>query len=50
MFAFFPLAVAVANIVALQDRIVHLPAFVTPSAGGAGFAELVDHLLAQRVR
>jgi HAD superfamily hydrolase (TIGR01484 family) len=50
MFAFFPLAVAVANIVELQDRIAHLPAFVTPSAGGSGFAELVDHLLAQRVR
>jgi hypothetical protein len=46
MFAFFPLATAVANIVALQDRIIHLPAFVTPSEGGEGFAELVDHVLA----
>jgi hydroxymethylpyrimidine pyrophosphatase-like HAD family hydrolase len=48
MFAFFPLATAVANIVELQDRITHLPAFVTPSRGGEGFAELVDHILEQR--
>ena len=48
MFAFFPLATAVANIVELQDRIEHLPAFVTPSSGGEGFAELVDHILSNR--
>jgi len=48
MFAFFPLATAVANIVELQDRIAHLPTFVTPSRGGEGFAELVDRILEQR--
>jgi len=48
MFAFFPLATAVANIVELADRIEHLPAFVTPSRGGEGFAELVDHVLRGR--
>lgn len=48
MFAFFPLATAVANIVELQHRLKHLPAFVTPSPGGEGFAELVDHVLDRR--
>ena len=48
MFAHFPLAAAVANIVELQDRIEHLPAFVTPSVGGEGFAELVEHILSNR--
>jgi HAD superfamily hydrolase (TIGR01484 family) len=48
MFAFFPFAAAVANIVEMQDRLVHLPAFVTPSPGGVGFAELVDHILRHR--
>jgi HAD superfamily hydrolase (TIGR01484 family) len=48
MFAFFPLATGVANVADLADRIGHLPAFVTPSRGGAGFAELVDHVVARR--
>lgn len=48
MFAFFPLAAAVANIVEMQERLVHLPTFVTPSRGGYGFAELVDHILCER--
>ena len=48
MFAFFPLAAAVANIIEMRHRLVHLPAFVTPAAGGQGFAQLVDHVLAHR--
>ncbi len=48
MFAFFPLATAVANIIDLRDRITHLPTFVTPSCGGEGFVELVNHILRNR--
>jgi HAD superfamily hydrolase (TIGR01484 family) len=45
MFAFFPHAVAVANIREFADRIVTLPAYVTTGVAGAGFAELADFLL-----
>ena len=48
MRAFFPNAVGVANIRHFLSRVQHPPAFVTPSEGGAGFAELVDALLAAR--
>ncbi|SLN32771.1 HAD-IIB family hydrolase [Oceanibacterium hippocampi] len=48
MFAAFPHAVGVANVAAFADRIAALPAYVTPSAGGAGFAELVATLLSAR--
>ncbi len=46
MFAYFPNAVGVANVRAFADRIATLPAFVTRSQAGAGFAELADFLLA----
>jgi hypothetical protein len=46
MFAFFPHAVGVANVRAFADRIATLPAYVTVSEAGAGFAELADFLLA----
>jgi HAD superfamily hydrolase (TIGR01484 family) len=46
MFAYFPHAVGVANVAAFADRIPTLPAYVTTRAGGEGFAELVDWLLA----
>jgi hypothetical protein len=49
MFAFFPLATGVANVADLADRMASLPAFVTVRRGGAGFAELVDHVLDRRV-
>jgi hypothetical protein len=45
MFAFFPLAVGVANMRAFADRIPTLPAYVTRAEGGAGFAELAAFLL-----
>jgi hypothetical protein len=46
MFAFFPLSVGVANVRRFDGRLAHWPAYVTPSEGGAGFAELARHLLA----
>ena len=46
MFAFFPNAVGVANVREFADRIATLPAYVTQAEAGAGFAELVDFLLA----
>ena len=48
MFAYFPNAVGVANVHEMADLIGTMPAWVTPSAGSAGFAELADALLAAR--
>jgi HAD superfamily hydrolase (TIGR01484 family) len=48
MFGFFPNAVGVANVRDFVDRMTALPQWVTPSPGGAGFAELADALLAAR--
>ena len=48
MFAFFPNAVGVANVLAHRERIKVLPAWLTPSAAGQGFVELAQHLLAAR--
>lgn len=45
MFGYFPHAVGVANIRAFAGRLAHEPAYVTVAAAGAGFVELVDHLL-----
>jgi HAD superfamily hydrolase (TIGR01484 family) len=44
-FAAFPRSVGVANVRRFADRLLHPPGFVTRAEGGAGFAELVDHLL-----
>lgn len=44
-FEAFPRSVGVANVRAFADRMLHPPTFVTEGEGGAGFAELVDHLL-----
>jgi len=46
MFAFFPNAVGVANVREFAGRMSSLPGWVTQRAGGAGFAEMVDVLLA----
>jgi HAD superfamily hydrolase (TIGR01484 family) len=46
MFEFFPFAVGVANIRAFAGRLAAFPAYVTEGESGAGFAELVDRLLA----
>lgn len=48
MFGWFPNAVGVANVLRFQDRMPALPAYVTPSEGGAGFVELVDAILEVR--
>ena len=45
MFAYFPNAVGVANVRGFADRMASLPAYVTRSEAGAGFAELADFLL-----
>jgi len=46
MFAFFPNAVGVANVVPFLDRIATPPAYVTIGEGGAGFVEVAEQLLA----
>ena len=48
MFGFFPNAVGVANVRDMADLMTVLPAWVTPSRGSAGFAELADALLSAR--
>ena len=48
MFEFFPNAVGVANVREMAALMRHLPAWVTPSAGSHGFAELVQSLLSAR--
>ncbi len=48
LFAYLPHAVGVANVAAFAERMCALPAYVTPSRGGAGFAELAQALIAAR--
>jgi HAD superfamily hydrolase (TIGR01484 family) len=48
MFDFFPNAAGVANVRDMADLMTVFPAWVTPSRGSAGFAELADALLAAR--
>ena len=45
MFEHLPLSVAVANIRRFVPRLRVLPAYVTPSERGRGFAEVVQRLL-----
>jgi HAD superfamily hydrolase (TIGR01484 family) len=45
MFAFFPNAVGVANVLEMADLMSDFPKWITPSAGAAGFAELADALI-----
>jgi HAD superfamily hydrolase (TIGR01484 family) len=45
MFEFFPNSVAVANIRRFAGALSAAPKYVTRAASGAGFAELVEHLL-----
>ena len=45
MFGFFPNSVGVANVKVMADLMSELPAWVTPSAGAAGFAELACALI-----
>ncbi|HVO32001.1 MAG TPA: HAD-IIB family hydrolase [bacterium] len=48
MFAHFPVSVGVANVREFADRITRPPAFIAARAGGEGFAEIVDTVLARR--
>ena len=48
MFGFFPNAVGVANVRDMEELMTALPAWVTPSRGSRGFAELAEALLAAR--
>lgn len=45
LFEYFPLSVGVRNIDAFASKLCFSPRFVTASAFGAGFSELVNHLL-----
>jgi HAD superfamily hydrolase (TIGR01484 family) len=48
LFAFFPNAVGVANVLAQRSRLQAMPGWVTRSAAGQGFVELAEFLLAAR--
>lgn len=48
MFAFFPHAVGVANVVDFAERLQVKPRYITKARAGAGFAELADALIAAR--
>ena len=48
MFAAFPLAVGVANLLPQLDRLGHRPRWLTAADHGEGFIEFADHLLAAR--
>lgn len=48
MFAFFPHAVGVANVMPYKAIMAHLPRYVTQAPGGDGFAELARALLEAR--
>lgn len=48
LFAALPLSFGVANVLDFSGRIETMPAFVTPSRGGAGFAEFASALLAAK--
>jgi len=48
MFDFFPHAIGVANIRDFEDSLSALPAYVTPSRGGRGFAEVAKALIFAR--
>jgi len=48
LFGYFPNAVGVANVREFDGRLEHGPKYVTRSAGGAGFSELVDFLLSAK--
>ena len=48
MFGFFPNAVGVANVRDMEELMTKLPAWITPSRGSHGFAELAEVLLAAR--
>jgi HAD superfamily hydrolase (TIGR01484 family) len=48
MFAYFPHAVGVANVMEMADLMTDFPAWITESAGAAGFAEIAEALIPTR--
>ncbi len=48
MFRFFPHSIGVANVAAFLPRMDHHPGYITRLPGGRGFAEALEHILAQR--
>ncbi|MGZ5082766.1 MAG: HAD-IIB family hydrolase, partial [Usitatibacter sp.] len=48
MFAYFPHAVGVANVLEMADLMRDFPAWITESAGAAGFAEVAEALIPTR--
>jgi HAD superfamily hydrolase (TIGR01484 family) len=48
MFAYFPHAIGVANVMAFMDHMTRGPCYITTMSHGAGFAEAVNHLTAAR--
>ena len=48
MFEYFPVSVAVKNVLRFVDQMQTLPAYITSSEGGEGFAEFVGHILKYR--
>lgn len=48
MFAAFPMAIGVANVLPFVAMMEHLPAYVTIGEGGVGFAEFAELLLAAK--
>ena len=48
MFAYFPHAVGVANVLEMADLMQDFPAWITSAAGAAGFAEIADALIPTR--
>ena len=50
MFAFFENSIGVANVAEFRDRLAAEPSYLTAGAGGDGFAEVADALLAARRR
>lgn len=48
MFGYFPISVAVNNVLKFVDQMQTLPAYITSLEGGQGFAEFVGHILRDR--
>jgi HAD superfamily hydrolase (TIGR01484 family) len=48
MFAYFPNAIGVANVLEMADLMTDFPAWITESAGAAGFAEIAEALIPTR--
>jgi HAD superfamily hydrolase (TIGR01484 family) len=48
MFEYFPISVAVNNVLKFVDQMQILPAYITSAEGGEGFAEFAGHILKYR--